>query len=141
MKKLLALTLGLTVGLATLAHAELGTYEPTATRTVNLNTKGDTLYDVQPPAPWTIPSGPTLSGSTATSTTTPITKTLSYGMKKDPQVVILQMFLISKGYLVGIADGTFGPKTLAAVKKFQTANSLPPVGIVGPRTRALINAS
>ena len=67
-----------------------------------------------------------------------ITKTLRYGMKNDAQVITLQTFLIQKGYLIATADGNFGPKTLAAVKKFQLASNLPPVGIVGQMTRALI---
>lgn len=72
------------------------------------------------------------------ATSAGITKTLRYGMKNDAQVMTLQTFLIQKGYLVATADGNFGPKTLAAVKKFQLASNLPLVGIVGPMTRALI---
>lgn len=76
--------------------------------------------------------------TTAVASASGITKTLSLGLKKDPQVVTLQSFLIANGYLVATADGNFGPKTQAAVKKFQTANGISPLGIVGPQTRALI---
>lgn len=76
--------------------------------------------------------------TTAIASAFGITKTLSLGLKKDPQVVTLQSFLIANGYLVATADGNFGPKTQAAVKKFQTANGISPLGIVGPQTRALI---
>lgn len=69
---------------------------------------------------------------------TGITKTLARGLKNDPQVKFLQTFLIQKGFLAATADGNFGPKTEAAVKKFQTANGVSPLGIVGPQTRALI---
>lgn len=67
-----------------------------------------------------------------------ITKTLSLGLKKDAQVVTLQTFLVANGYLTATPDGNFGPLTQAAVKKFQIANGIAPLGIVGPQTRALI---
>ena len=45
-----------------------------------------------------------------------------------------QFFLIGQGYLTGIADGIFGPKTDAASKKFQKKYGLVPDGIVGNKT-------
>jgi len=48
--------------------------------------------------------------------------------KTGPEVAQVQQFL---GL---IADGIFGPKTHAAVCKWQRANDLIPDGIVGPRT-------
>lgn len=51
----------------------------------------------------------------------------------------LQEFLHQKGYLESDAViGTYGPRTAAAVKKFQADNALSAVGTVGPQTRALI---
>lgn len=44
-------------------------------------------------------------------------------------VVILQLKLKEGGFLNGRADGLFGPTTEAAVKGFQSANSLEPTGI------------
>jgi peptidoglycan hydrolase-like protein with peptidoglycan-binding domain len=83
-----------------------------------------------------VSTGTATYGSVASSGA--ITKTLSYGLKNDPQVLKLQTFLVARGYLSATPDGNFGPMTLAAVKKFQTANGIAPLGLVGPQTRALI---
>jgi Putative peptidoglycan binding domain len=56
------------------------------------------------------------------------------------EVTELQKFLNTAGYDCGTADGSFGPKTQAAVIKFQIANGLVGDGIVGPATRALLNS-
>lgn len=60
-----------------------------------------------------------------------------YYRRKDPmnggQVPLLQKRLNAKGYGLSV-DGVFGPKTLAAVKKFQTAKKLTVDGIVGKIT-------
>lgn len=72
--------------------------------------------------------------SFATITSRP---TLSLG-SKGPDVTYLQLRLQVLKYDVGLADGDFGKKTLAAVKKFQTDHKLAPDGIVGPKTWAAI---
>jgi peptidoglycan hydrolase-like protein with peptidoglycan-binding domain len=70
-------------------------------------------------------------------------------MKKDlmsarqTEISDLQTLLIEKGYLVipaGVAKGTFGPKTRAALIKFQKASGLNPSGYFGPLTKAKISA-
>jgi hypothetical protein len=53
----------------------------------------------------------------------------------------LQLFLVAQAYLpASQANGTFGPKTQAALVKFQTAQKLPATGLPDPATvvRALV---
>ena len=45
-----------------------------------------------------------------------------------------QMFLNLNGYACGATDGIFGPKTEAAVKKWQKDHGLKVDGIIGPKT-------
>ena len=58
---------------------------------------------------------------------------------KSNDVMELQKLLTSLGYNVGIADGKFGPKTKGAVIKFQKANKLVGDGIIGAKTRLILN--
>lgn len=68
------------------------------------------------------------------------TQTLSRGMFSD-EVKELQRFLAQNPeiYPEGVISGYFGGLTEEAVKRFQEAHNLPPVGIVGPKTRAVLN--
>lgn len=60
---------------------------------------------------------------------------------KGEDVKALQMLLNGHGYSCGTADGSFGSKTQAAVKKFQTAKKLDVDGSVGKQTwSALLGA-
>lgn len=81
------------------------------------------------------------SSSTIASTTIPslfLSRFLSIGMSGE-DVVQLQGFLREKGfYSYSTITGYFGDITKAAVKAFQLANSIDPIGVVGPLTRAKI---
>ena len=65
-----------------------------------------------------------------------------YGSNSE-EVKQIQTKLRRWGYYNGAIDGIFGSKTLAAVKWFQSANSLTVDGIAGPKTLAAmgINSS
>lgn len=64
---------------------------------------------------------------------------LHYGSKGD-DVVALQEFLTDQGVYTGPISGNFYSLTLAAVKKFQKAESITPIsGYVGPITRGVMN--
>lgn len=52
----------------------------------------------------------------------------------------IQQQLVNKGYGPLTVDGVSGPKTTAAIKKFQTDKGLTADGIVGPKTSALLFA-
>lgn len=57
------------------------------------------------------------------------------------RVRLLQRALISLKYLKGIADGKFGPATLAAVKAYQKAAGLSVDGVAGKKTLAALEKS
>lgn len=96
---------------------------------------------VTPPTP--APATQTLATPSVTSTPASsgyyFTKALAIG-SVGAEVTALQTLLVKLGFLTTTPTGTFGPMTSAAVKKFQTASGLSPVGSVGPATRAKLNA-
>lgn len=63
-----------------------------------------------------------------------VTKPIKKGEKSD-RVRHLELFLAWYGYKI-IADGIYGDKTLAVVKKFQKAKGIKPTGTVGKKTIA-----
>ena len=65
--------------------------------------------------------------------------TLKQG-SRGSDVTNLQNALKSAGYNVGSVDGIFGPKTLSAVKSYQTAKGLKADGIVGTKTWGALGA-
>ena len=88
---------------------------------------------------WAIPRG--LDGDIPVPT--PTHKTIRKGSKGE-EVKLCQEYLMKLGYDLAPywADGSFGNKTLAAVKAFQAACGLNPDGVVGPLTwDALIRAA
>jgi peptidoglycan hydrolase-like protein with peptidoglycan-binding domain len=75
-----------------------------------------------------------LAQTPVTTTCDPNAQTLKKGNAGEI-VVTLQNLLVEKGYIDrDYVDGDFGPGTEAAVKQFQTDNSLTADGIVGPAT-------
>jgi hypothetical protein len=78
----------------------------------------------------------TAAATAAKSTSMP---TLREG-SKGAAVTQLQNLLRNKGYNIA-ADGAFGPKTEAAVKKFQGSKGLVADGIVGPKTWAALKGT
>jgi hypothetical protein len=69
------------------------------------------------------------------------TKNLRYRMT-DSDVAELQKALIAAGFPIpGATTNYFGSGTLAAVKAFQKAHSLPETGWVGPMTRGVLNGT
>ena len=83
--------------------------------------------------------GNTPSGKVLGAQSYHFTLILRNGSKGD-EVMELQKFLNNAGYNSGATDGIFGPKTKAAVIKFETENKLKGDGVVGPKVRALLNA-
>ena len=92
----------------------------------------------------------TVSTQTSSVTTTSVatgaakyTQALKVGSKGD-EVSRLQTFLIEKGFLKipqGVAYGYFGKLTSDALAKYQASVNLEAVGILGPKTRALLNSA
>ncbi len=119
--------------------AEPGTTTPPATSTPSST-------------PSTTPETPAqTTPDTTPSTTTPATGASSFTLPEgtklrlgegDPAVVReLQQALASAGYDPGSVDGTFGPRTEAAVTAFQQDNGLSADGVVGPETAAALNSA
>ncbi|MDO8493014.1 MAG: sortase [bacterium] len=86
-----------------------------------------------------IPEEGVSAGAPAAST---FYRILSVG-EKGEDVLTLQNILEKKGFLTmpfGVAKGYFGGLTRVALAKYQTSVGLPSVGILGPLTRAKLNA-
>src|SRR3989338_6694207 len=65
---------------------------------------------------------------------------LYFGLRNNEDVKNSQKFLKDNNFYNGPITGNFFNLTLTAVKKFQVANTInPPLGYVGPKTRAVIN--
>ena len=87
--------------------------------------------------------------STVTADTSDATPSITHALKlgdRSTEVTRLQAFLATKGYLPrGSATGYFGPSTQKALIRFQkakhiiTTSNSSGAGVVGPKTRDLIN--
>lgn len=93
------------------------------------------------PAP-TIATTTTAPATTSTPTPAALpapTTTLAPG-SKGVQVKRLQRALARLGYSPGHVDGSYGPATTAALKRFQQASKLQPDGVLGPKTLRALRA-
>lgn len=77
---------------------------------------------------------------TTTTTQKAVSTSLKYGSKGEA-VTKLQKRLIELGYLSGSADGTYGNKTVEAVKNFQKRVGIAADGIAGTTTQKKLYAS
>ena len=68
------------------------------------------------------------------------TTTLKNGSRGEA-VKELQRFLNAKLNLGLAIDGALGPKTIAVIKQWQEDNGLVPDGLIGAKTKAMMNAS
>lgn len=108
--------------------------EPTLIRDLNIKTG-------EPPAQTTA-SVPTLTSNLLPSTSKLLfTQYLKYKSRGE-EVARLQSFLKKTNFLPESqkSTGYFGPATEKALMKFQKANAIEALGILGPKTRAFINS-
>lgn len=59
---------------------------------------------------------------------------------ENQEVMELQKRLVQDGYLTATPTGYYGNATVAAIKKFQSANGLAPLGNLGPGSREILNS-
>ena len=97
-------------------------------------------------APVSMTTSALISVSTSTTQVTPaissghlFTKLLKLG-SSGTDVTMLQTILNAQKLYSGPINGSFGRRTHVAVKLFQKAHSIAPLGSVGPSTRAALNA-
>lgn len=106
----------------------------TAPSRVTTATSAAALPTTQATPASTLPTTPTtLTPTTSGYTTEPTTGALKKGHSGN-RVAAMQTKLKALGYDPGPADGKFGDKTDAAVKKFQTDKRLTVDGIAGNQT-------
>jgi hypothetical protein len=93
-----------------------------------------------------VPHGQSVSGSMTTTTTTTsmsgncmLHGDLTLG-SRGVDVMCLQSYLISKGYLSAAATGYFGMLTQSGVKQWQAAASISTTGYFGAMSRSMFNA-
>lgn len=90
----------------------------------------------------TTSTGPTTSASTTPSTPAaavppPPTATLVPGASGS-EVKVLQRALAALGFSVGAVDGSYGPATERALKRFQRTHGLGADGVLGAKTLAAL---
>lgn len=93
---------------------------------VNKRLAGETVFEEKPEA----------NTAAKEENTVNITLKVLKQESKGEDIKALQRMLYAMGYALGDrpVDGSFGPKTLAAVKKYQAAKNLTADGVVGEKT-------
>ena len=113
---------------------------PTTPAMTPVPTTATPTTSVPGPAPTQTPSEPATPTPTPTPTLTPKPRTsLQYGDRGD-QVLAVQQRLSELGYWLGKPDGHFGGLTQQAVFALQKAAGISRDGIVGPQTKAALQA-
>jgi len=105
---------------------------------ISINGGTSTTVTTTPVVTQPVATAPVVTAPVVSTPAVVFTEYLSPG-SQDGQVLSLQEFLAQEGYLTATPNGYFGPATQAAVIKFQKANGISPLGIVGPSTRAALN--
>lgn len=82
---------------------------------------------------------PAVLGVSTSATCINLPMNLRRGVEK-PSVVLLQSFLLEKGFMEGEVTGFYGDKTVGAVKDYQASTGLPVTGMVYNFTREAIRA-
>ncbi|MEK7644480.1 MAG: peptidoglycan-binding protein, partial [Patescibacteria group bacterium] len=115
--------------------SQVGVVGPATLEALNaLSVVGAPVAPAAPAAPADKPTVVAVSGSAQ------FTKRLGLN-SRGADVVRLQKLLRQLGYFTYPSDtGTYGPATGAAVRKFQKANGISQVGVVGPATLKALNS-
>ncbi len=118
-------------------HFQLTAGRSTSSLLAQYNRNGGNLHEIWNDVNKSYPNiGGTSVPTTPTTPTTPVSNNLQIGAS-GAKVAQLQRDLSKLGYPLK-DDGAFGPKTDAAVRKFQRDHNLTADGIVGPKTHAAI---
>ncbi len=111
----------------------------TKTVYVRFGNNGSPITDVTDSITFVGPGGSIGQGQVLGASVYNFTRLLQLG-SKGADVTELQKILIAGGYLkVDAPTGYFGTMSVEAVKAYQAANGLEQAGIVGPKTRAILN--
>ena len=86
-----------------------------------------------------VQSGATTAASVPSTSSSGTFNTYLYSGMEGDEVLKLQKVLKQEGYFTAEPNGSFGPITVAAVRKFQAAHGLKQLGVVGPATRSALN--
>ena len=81
------------------------------------------------------------SNRSSASTAQGASKTQAAGAQSRTQIAEVQQALKAKGFDPGTTDGTMGPQTQEALRKFQKANGLPVTGNIDSQTAKALGVS